>query len=174
MAAKNLVPKSPDTQSKDATPTATPFISMTNRQFGQVLGVGAGVGILTWLLGVVFINRLLATMLCRENVEASLCVNTENYAWYAAMVVGGLVGLFILAKLMVFRPLLVVLAALVALWGVWLLIGVLPWYGALLALAALFTLAYGLFTWLARLRSFVLALLLIAALVVIVRLILPS
>lgn len=174
MAEKTPAPQNSADQPIDATPASMPFISMTNRQIGQVFGVGAGVGALTWLLGAIGLNRLLAALLCRESVEASLCVNTENYAWYAAMIIGSLVGLFVLAKLMVFRPLLAVLASVVALWGVWLLVGSLPWYGALLALIVLFAIAYGLFTWIARLRSFVLALILIAVLVVIVRLMLPS
>ena len=86
-----------------------------------------------------------------------------------AAIIGAIVGLFFLVKLQVFRPLLVVLAAVVSLWGVVGLAGLLPWYGVGLSTIALYALAYSLFTWVARIRAFWLVVLLLIVLVVAVR-----
>ena len=85
-----------------------------------------------------------------------------------------MIGLVTLARMRVYRPLLVVLAATVALWGLESSIASLPWYWGLLAVVVFFALAYGLFSWLARIRNFIMAVVITVVVVVVIRLLLVA
>ncbi len=87
----------------------------------------------------------------------------------SAILVGALAGLISMTTLQVYRPLLIVLAATVSLWGFHGLVDGMAWYWTLLVLAVLFSLAYALFAWLARIRSFIFALAVVTIAVVLVR-----
>ena len=69
----------------------------------------------------------------------------------------------------VYRPLLAVLGTTVGLWGIHALTGSMAWYWALLVTAVLFGLSYTLFAWVARIRSFVAALIVTVVLVALMR-----
>ena len=74
-----------------------------------------------------------------------------------------------LVRIRVYRPLLVVLAVVLALWGIQSIVVVLPWYLALVGMVAVGALSYSLFAWIARLRSFVLAAIVTVVIAVLVR-----
>jgi hypothetical protein len=65
---------------------------------------------------------------------------------------------------------LIVIAATIALWGINTLTASMAWYFALPVIMIMFGLVYGLFAWIARIRSFILAIVVTVVLVVIVRL----
>ena len=90
--------------------------------------------------------------------------------------VGWLVGWLAgwLARFRVYRPLLVVLTATVALWDLGTTILPMAWYWALLVGAVLFALAYTLFAWVSRIRNFILAVVVAVVMVVIVRFVLVA
>jgi uncharacterized membrane protein len=78
--------------------------------------------------------------------------------------------LFGLIRLRVYRPLLVVLASAVSLWGIAGMAWGLTWYLGALVAAVMYLLAYGLYAWVARTRMFLIALAVTVVLVVVVRL----
>lgn len=133
------------------------------------LAIGAGVGFLGWILTLVFKYGLIDPIFCRSADASSVCVNSTSIAWIFAFVIVSLVGLFSLVRAGVFRPLLVVIAAIVALWmvSVW-FIGAAWWVGLLWS-TLLFALAYALFTWLASLSSFVVSLIFMVIAVFLIR-----
>ena len=68
-----------------------------------------------------------------------------------------------------YRPLLVVLAMLISLWGIQDHASDAPWYGVIIAAAALLGISYGLYAWLARIRNFILAVVVTVVVVVLIR-----
>ena len=144
------------------------FVSLEPRKAVSVALTGAGVGVVVWLLALLLGNYVLNPILCHGS-QAMKCVPASQYGEMFASVIGAGAGLFFLVRLQVFRPLLVVLAAIVSLWGLVSIADLMPWYGVLLSCAALYMLSYLAFTWLARLRSFGLVAVLFVVLIVAVR-----
>ena len=91
------------------------------------------------------------------------------YSMIVAIIISTIAGVANLARLRIYRPLLIGLAAAISLWGLQVITGGLAWYWAALVFVALFALAYAVFAWLARLRNFILALVVTIVLVVLVR-----
>lgn len=151
----------------------SPLITMTMRDLLGTIVTGLGIGILT--SGIYFLmNRFVfAAVLCRSGSDSD-CINAPLYAMIVAMVFGAIAGLAALAALRIYRPLLIVIATSVVMWGFSSLVSTMPWYFAILIPAVLFALLYGLFAWVARIRSFVVALLVTVVLVVMLRFIFVS
>ena len=91
-----------------------------------------------------------------------------------ATILMAIAALLALVRFRIFRPMLVVLAATLSLWGLTELTHPLAWYWALIASAALYALAYGVFVWLVRVRVFWVALVLTILLIMAVRAVLTS
>lgn len=134
------------------------------------LSVGASVGLFGWLLTLGIHNWVLSPIFCRSTDTAAVCTNSDLTSWIVAYSLLSIVGLFMLIRANIFRPLLVVLAALVTLWAVGLWFISAAWWVGLLWQTGLFALAYALYTWLASIEKFVIASLLIVIIVVLMRL----
>lgn len=135
------------------------------------LSVGAGAGFFGWLLFLALDNWIVRAVFCRSADSVGVCANAESLSWAIAIVLVGLASLFVLVRANVFRPLLVVLAAIVALWmvGVWFV--PLVWWIGLIWHTLLFALAYALFAWVVSTENFVYALIVTIVLVVGLRLV---
>lgn len=134
---------------------------------------GVGVGLLTAAAMFLLNKFIFSAVLCRPQ-SVSDCSQAPFYAMIVAIVIGAIAGLVALAQMRLYRPLLVVLAATIALWGVNTLVAPFAWYWALLIVAVLFGLAYSLFAWIARIRNFVMALVVTVVVVVLVRFLLVA
>lgn len=134
------------------------------------LVVGAGVGFFGWLLYLLFNHWLLAPVFCRSADTSGICANTEIISWATAFIIVGLTSLFALVRAGIFRPLLVVVAALATLWatGLWFSGG--TWWVGLIWSTVLFALAYALYAWLASYARFVFSIILIVIAVLLFRL----
>ena len=154
-------------------PTLSPLVPTTPADLIRAVLCGVGVGLVVGALYMLLNHFLFGAVLCRPQASAQ-CAQAPLYSFIVAMVVGAIVGLGGLARLRVYRPLLIVLAATVTLWGVHMLTNGFAWYWVLLAMMLLFGLAYGLYAWLARVRTFVVALVLTIVVVVVMRLLLTA
>ena len=134
-----------------------------------VIALGAGVGVLIWVLGSLLNQFIFDPYLC-QNAAAAQCADAKNYSAVLAGLIVGAASLGGLIRLRVYRPLLVVIAAFVSLWGIVQLSWEMTTFTGLLVCVLLYALAFGLFTWIARVREFWIALLLTIGLVVLVRL----
>lgn len=150
------------------TARVSPLVSMPMRDFVSTLIGGIGVGLLVAIVAFLMNKFVFGAVLCRPQSMTD-CAQAPNYAMIVAMVIGAIAGVVALARLRVYRPLLIVLAATIALWGLHSLVGGLARYWALLVFGLLFGITYGLFAWISRIRSFILALVIAIVMVVIVR-----
>jgi len=133
------------------------------RQLITSFVTGLLVGLLIYGLTAVLRQFVFEPMFCQTADSASICSRSPEIAWFISLVVFALASVFALARTGVYRPLLVVIAAAIALSGIWVFIMPMGWLVGLLWTGLLFGLAYALFAWLASLSNFVIS----AALVVI-------
>lgn len=147
--------------------TQPQFMLMANRDLAMVILLGAVVGLLTWglswLLGTFVFNAILC------GGADSRCASAPLYGEITATIIVAIGALIGLVRLRVFRPMLVVIAATVSLWGMIGSLSSLAWFWVMIASVVLFALAYGLFVWAVRIRQFLAALIVILLLIVAVR-----
>lgn len=144
------------------------LVPMSIQQLLRIALLGAAIGAATW--GAVQLLNIYAfgPMVCKGGVSIP-CDTSLNYASAIGSVLIAGLGLLGLVKLQAFRSLLTVLAATISLWGVEILLRDWAWQTALLVSVLLFALAYSLYAWIVRLRSFSMAAVLIVVLVVAAR-----
>jgi hypothetical protein len=146
-----------------------PLVPMTVRELISIIITGLVAGLLVTGLAYVLNHFVFGAVLCRAQAPAN-CNDAPGYAMTVAIIIASIAALAALARLRVYRPLLVVLAAAISLWGIQRLTASLPWYGELLTIAVFFGLAYGLFSWVSRIRSFIFAIVVSVMLIVAIRL----
>ena len=147
---------------------ALPFVGMTRREFIGVLISGAIAGLAAFVLYALLNKFVFGAVLCRAESTGD-CSQAPAYSMIVAIIISTIAGVANLARLRIYRPLLVGLASAISLWGLQTLASGFAWYWAVLVFVALFTLAYAAFAWVARLRNFILALVVTVVLVVLAR-----
>lgn len=157
----------------DNTTSVTPVVATYSREVVSAAIAGAVVGAVT-VVAYMLLNRyVFGSVMCRAGADAS-CANAPSYAMAVSLVIGAVTGLVALVQARIFRPLLVVLATVISFWGLQSLVGGMVWYWAVVIGAVLFALAFLAFAWIARIRSFVLAVIVAIVLVLAIRLTLVS
>jgi hypothetical protein len=159
-----------DTYNND---TPTSLVPMSVKKLLFIMLYGAIAGLVTWGLTTVLDTYVYKAILC-SGEQAVQCASSYQYASTTSTIIGAAVGLFGLVKLQVFRPLLIVIASFISLWGLLLFVVPLPWYLTAIIVAVLYGLAFGLFAWFARIRRFFIAIILVILMIVAVRLVLNS
>ena len=134
----------------------------------QVVLLGVILGAASWLLTILIDRFITGALLCGGN--GPTCDTSTLVAGNVALVlvtVGGLLGL---VRLSVYRPLLVVIAAAIVLWGLSGYTLGMQWYEAMAWTVLLSAVTYAAFTWLVRPRFFLAAIILVLLVVIFARL----
>lgn len=149
----------------------TPAIEL-NRRNSLVLAfaVGTFVGFLGWIVALGVQDWVLAPIFCRSVDSTSVCGNSQLISWVVAYIFASMAGLMMMIRSGVFRPLLIVLAVLATMWaiGTWFTPDL--WGAGILWSTVLFAISYALYTWLASIKSFAIAVTSTIITVVLVRL----
>lgn len=154
-------------ESSDSSNRWDNLIELNLNQLIQVAILGAVVGVVAWLLSL-FIGQLVLTpVMCGEG---STDCSATGVGGAIASILAGLVGLMGLVRLSVYRPLLIVLAAVVSLWGLSNWVNGLAWFEALSWSVLLYGFAYAAFAWLVRPRPFVPVVIILLLVVFLIRL----
>ena len=151
-----------------ASETRSNFVPMTWRELARIGAIGAVIGALSVGLYVLFHTYIFQAVLCRDQANTA-CGQAATYAAITTAFIASFVAVVVLAHIRVYRPLLIILAAILALWGIQAIAAVLPWYWALAGMIAVGALAYSLFAWIARIRSFILSAVVAIVIAVIIR-----
>lgn len=154
--------------SETASETRSNFVPMTWRELARIGAIGAVIGALSVGLYVLFHTYIFQAVLCRDQANTA-CGQAATYAAITTAFIASFVAVVVLAHIRVYRPLLIILAAILALWGIQAIAAVLPWYWALVGMIAVGALAYSLFAWIARIRSFILSAVVAIVIAVIIR-----
>lgn len=138
----------------------------------RLLIVGALTGVIGWLLYMAISKYFIVPVFCRSADAFAICNNGGTIAWIAAHVIAGVVAVILLARMGIYRPLLVAIAVIAALWTAQSWLGVMPWWTGMLWQAALFAVAFALFGWLARATNLIFVIVLSVLLVIAARVVL--
>ena len=123
-------------------------------------------GLLAWVFTYILQHYVLKNMVCGGN---AYCAVGVAHAGHIASVMVAIIAVTILVRFAVYRPLLVVLAAVVALWG---LSSWLSTVGTVLTVVftmLAYVFSYSAFAWLARIRNVGVMLMVIAGVIAIAR-----
>ena len=151
----------------------SPLVWMTMRDLFMAIIIGMATGLATIGISMLMNRFVFAAVLCRTDTSGD-CSNAPLYSAIVAMVIGAILALIVLARVRTFRPLLVVIAASVSLWGMYIFTEPLVWYLELIIAAVLYGLAFGIFSWVARIRSFILSVVVSLVVIVAIRLMLTA
>lgn len=134
----------------------------------QVALLGIVLGAVSWILTAVLDRFVIGALACGGN--GPTCDVSTSIAGNVAIVLTAIGGLLGLVRLGIYRPLLVIIAAAIVLWGISGLTLGMQWYEAM-AWTVLFTaIVYTTFVWLVRPRFFLAAIILILIVVLASRL----
>lgn len=131
--------------------------TMTIRMVLAIFLYGLGVGVITYLSYLLLERFVFDPILCRESTALVRCENASAISAGMAIVVGSFIGLVLLVRERVYRPILAILGVSISLWGIFTLLAGLPWLLAAIVCALLFALAYVLFSWLVQPTSLVIS-----------------
>lgn len=113
------------------------------------LGLGVIWCVFSWLITQYIVNPLA----CRNLSSAETCANSVAVGGNIALILVAVLGVLVLVRLFQARPIIVVTATTIVLWGLAGLTEGLAWYWGLLAAALLFGISYALFALIVRIRS---------------------
>lgn len=134
--------------------------------------IGLVTGLIVWGLSQLIIRLIIEPVFCTTNSPSfSVCTQGGALGGNIAMVIAAAGSLFALVRVHTFRPLLVVLMSVIALWGIGSWVGAFHWYEAIFWSALLFALCYAAFAWLTQIRSFVIAVIVCLVVVIAARII---
>ena len=100
----------------------------SRRVFLRILAILVASGVAIWLLALAFDKFMITPVFCANAEHISICANSTSIASYVALVLAGIMLVPVLAVFGIKRPLLVVIAATVSLWGVALQVLEWLWY----------------------------------------------
>ena len=126
------------------------WATMSVRTLVILFFYGLAVGIATYAVYLLLERFVFEPILCREGVALTRCENTASVSAGVAMVMGSLLGLVLLVRERVYRPILAIIGLLISLWGVFALVAALPVVAAVIVVGLLFAVAYMLFSWLVQ------------------------
>lgn len=131
------------------------WATMSVKTLANIFLYGLLVGAVTFGLYVGLERFVFEPILCTDSSALARCDSREEFANGIAIVVGSIIGLVLLVRERVYRPILAIIGIAVALWGLFGLLSSLPIVLAGFTGVVLFALAYVLFSWLVQPTSLV-------------------
>lgn len=128
-------------------------------------------GVVTWLIALALDHFILKQIICGPTADLSMCASSAQIGAYIALVLVSVMLVAIIALNRVRRPLLVVLAAVGALWGVGVSVTE-AWWLSLIVTTVAFGFVYATTMWLNRIRGNVAAIIFLAIFVLLARVVL--
>lgn len=135
--------------------------------------VGLAAGALFYGMYFMLTSQALPAIFCRAGNDG-YCRSVPTTALVVSVIVAHLIGMLALVRAGIIRPMLVVIAAIATLWGVWQWVDVHTWWAAMILSGLLFGLAYLYYSWINRLLQFPVALGLTVASLIVVRLLIAG
>ena len=112
--------------------------------------VGAGLGLIWWILTALLKNYIIEPLACRDLSTATACVDSLGVAGSIAAVIVAVIGVFVLIRTLQPRPIIIAVASAVLLWSLGSYMNGLAWYETIFWAIALYAATYVLFGLIAR------------------------
>lgn len=148
----------------------TAWETMSMRTVATIFLYGVGVGVITYIAYMLLERFVFDPILCRESVALVRCENASSISAGMAIVIGSFVGLALLVRERVYRPILAILGVSVSLWGIFALLASLPFLISVIVCALLFATAYVVFSWLVQPTSLIVSIVGVVVVTILARL----
>jgi len=112
--------------------------------------IGGFLGSLYWLVTILVSRYIVDPIYCGTSFDANVCSGSIGMSGDIATIIVATVGLGLLVRYAVVRPIIVAVASALALWSLSRWTEGLSWYEALLWSVILYGLSYVLFSWIGR------------------------
>ena len=145
------------------------IFNMSASVFVRIVALGAAAGLVTWLLAYAINHYMMVPFFCNNDSATSVCLNSTTISANIAAVLVGVMIVPILAMISMKRALLVVVAAVIALWNVAAWVGG-SWYASLLWTIFAYVAVFAVMAWINRLRGDLAAIIFLGVFVVLARL----
>lgn len=142
----------------EATDPHAAWAMMGQRKLINIFISGLLVGVVTYALYLLLERFVFDPVLCRDSVALARCETKDEFAGGVALLLGSMLGLVLLVRELVYRPILALVGVVISLWGLFALVAAFPWFVALVIVALMFGIAYVLFSWLVQPTSLFLCL----------------
>ncbi|MFZ2126559.1 MAG: hypothetical protein WAV04_03560 [Candidatus Microsaccharimonas sp.] len=116
----------------------------------KTIATGAALGIVFWIMTVLLSHYVVDPLACRDMGSATACANSVSLAGNIAAILTGLLGIIVMVRMGIFRPIILAVATAILLWDLSAMTTGLFWVEALAWSVGLYALCYGLFAWIAR------------------------
>lgn len=151
------------------TETHSKFIDMDKAVLIRVALLGVILGAVAWLLTLLFSKFVLDPIFCGNEATTGTCLNSNVIAGNTALILTAVAGVLGLVRLGVYRPMLVAIAVVIALWGISGWVDGLAWYEGFMWTIALYAASFVTFSWLVRPRVFLVAIILVLVMLALAR-----
>lgn len=111
---------------------------------------GAALGLVFWIVTILLNNYVIEPLACQNMTNASVCVNSVPLAGNIATILTGLLGIVVMVRMGIYRPIILAVASAALLWNLAGMTDGLFWAEALVWSIVLYAGSYGLFAWIAR------------------------
>ena len=135
----------------------------------QIASVGAALGALYWCLTALIERYIIDPIFCRSVSSALTCLNSTSISGDIATILIAAIGITVILRLYMARPLIIAIAVGASLWGLAMWTNGLMWGEAIAWSMLLYGLAYTLFSWIARYTRVIPVLVVMMLIVVAVR-----
>ncbi len=135
----------------------------------RMAAIGVFLGILYWLLTILMSRYVIDPIYCGSSVDTSVCASSIPMAGNIVSIIVATIGLGIMIRYSVVRPIIIAVASAIALWGLAGWTEGLVWYEIGLWSALLYGFSYVLFSWISRYNRTVPVLVAILATLIILR-----
>ena len=139
------------------------------RHVVTALLVGLIVGLIAFSLALILEKYVFTPIGCVAKSSVVRCENVSSISHNVALLLALGIGLTLLVRVVAFRPLLVVLGSVVALWGIGARLSVVSWPAALGLTLLTFGLIFVAFTWFVMPRKFWVSALIVTVTAVVLR-----
>ena len=131
-------------------PDSDTTVVVSEYNWWQIALLGAAIGVLQWGMSLLLGGFVVDQILCRSNTIIASCAQSAVVAGDIATIIVAVIGLIVLVRMRVLRPLVVVVASAVLLWSLPVMSAGLVWGEVVFWSALLYGLAYSLFAWFCR------------------------
>jgi hypothetical protein len=114
--------------------------------------IGLVIGFIYWAITMMLARYVIEPLACRDLVDAARCANAVGLGGNISAVLTALIGVLIMVRLGVIRPVIVAVGTGALLWSLGAWTNGLWWLEAMAWSILLHALSYGLFAWLTRLQ----------------------
>jgi hypothetical protein len=120
---------------------------------GYIVATGVTLGVLFWGLNAWVSYYVVDQLLCQSSNTLSACLNSTSLSSALSAIVVGVIGIVLLVRLRIRQPILVAIASAIVLWTLGNWTDGLGWGEVMIYTVVLYTLTYGLFTWITRYKN---------------------